>query len=69
MADVLGYLALRMTEDEILSDFPHLEREDIKAALKFAADREHRVCWLVSVKLLFDESISYGCWARTTSPL
>ena len=27
-----------MSEDEILSDFPDLEREDIRAALAFAAD-------------------------------
>jgi uncharacterized protein (DUF433 family) len=31
-----------MTEDEILADFPELEREDIRAALAFAAERERR---------------------------
>jgi uncharacterized protein (DUF433 family) len=36
VADVLEYLASGMTEDEILQDFPDLEREDIRAALSFA---------------------------------
>jgi uncharacterized protein (DUF433 family) len=40
--DVLEYLASGMTEAEILSDFPDLEAEDIKAVLLFAADRERR---------------------------
>ena len=38
--DVLGYLASGMTEAEILKDFPDLEREDIRAALAFTAERE-----------------------------
>ena len=41
--DVLDYLASGMTEDEILSDFPDLTREDIRACLAFAADRERRL--------------------------
>jgi uncharacterized protein (DUF433 family) len=41
--DVLEYLASGMTEDEILSDFPYLEREDLRACLVFAADRERRL--------------------------
>ena len=41
--DVLDYLAGGMTEDEILADFPDLEREDMRAALAFAADRERRL--------------------------
>ena len=40
--DVLDYLAAGMSEDEILEDFPDLTREDIRAALAFAADRERR---------------------------
>jgi uncharacterized protein (DUF433 family) len=32
-----------MSADEILHDFPDLEREDIRAALAFAAERENRV--------------------------
>jgi uncharacterized protein (DUF433 family) len=41
--DVLDYLAGGMSEEEILDDFPDLTREDIKAALAFAADRERRL--------------------------
>ncbi|MGD0946741.1 MAG: DUF433 domain-containing protein [Candidatus Binatia bacterium] len=41
--DVLEYLASGMCEDEILSDFPDLTREDIRACLAFAADRERRL--------------------------
>lgn len=41
--DILDYLASGMSEDEILADFPDLEREDIRAALAFAADRERRL--------------------------
>jgi uncharacterized protein (DUF433 family) len=41
--DILEYLASGMTEDEILADFPDLEREDIRAALGFAAERERRL--------------------------
>jgi uncharacterized protein (DUF433 family) len=41
--DVLEYLAGGMTEDEILTDFPDLTRDDIRAALGFAAARERRV--------------------------
>ena len=38
--DVLEYLASGMTEPEILADFPDLTREDIRACLAFAAERE-----------------------------
>lgn len=41
--DVLDYLASGMTEEEILEDFPDLTREDIKACLAFAADRERKL--------------------------
>ena len=41
--DVLGYLGSGMTQDEILDDFPSLEREDVLAALQYAADRERRL--------------------------
>ena len=40
--DVLEYLASGMSEDEILTDFPDLTREDIRACLALAADRERR---------------------------
>ncbi len=38
--DVLSYLAAGMSEEEILRDFPYLTREDIRACLAYAADRE-----------------------------
>jgi len=38
--EVLEYLASDMTEEEILSDFPDLTRDDLKACIAFAADRE-----------------------------
>lgn len=41
--DILEYLASGMSMEEILEDFPELEREDIFAALRFAADRERRL--------------------------
>jgi uncharacterized protein (DUF433 family) len=40
--DVLEYLASGMSESEILSDFPDLTRDDIRACLAFAADRERK---------------------------
>jgi uncharacterized protein (DUF433 family) len=41
--DVLEYLAGGMSEDEILSDFPELTHEDIRACLAFAANRERQL--------------------------
>jgi uncharacterized protein (DUF433 family) len=41
--DVLEYLASGMSEAEILNDFPDLTREDIRACLEFAADRERKL--------------------------
>lgn len=41
--DVLSYLASGMSHEEILTDFPDLEEEDIRASLAFAADGEERV--------------------------
>lgn len=43
VGDVLGYLAGGMSEDEILADFPQLARDDIRACLAFAADRERKL--------------------------
>jgi uncharacterized protein (DUF433 family)/predicted nuclease of predicted toxin-antitoxin system len=42
VGDVLGYLAGGMSEDQILADFPQLTREDIRACLAYAAERERR---------------------------
>lgn len=41
--EVLEYLASDMTEAQILEDFPDLTREDLKACIAFAADRERRL--------------------------
>jgi uncharacterized protein (DUF433 family) len=41
--EVLEYLVSDMTEDEILDDFPDLTREDLKACIAYAADRERRL--------------------------
>ena len=41
--DVLEYLASGMSEDEILRDFEDLTRDDIRACLSFAADRERKL--------------------------
>ncbi|MYB48745.1 MAG: DUF433 domain-containing protein [Dehalococcoidia bacterium] len=38
--EILEYLESGMSEDEVLSDFPDLTREDIHACLAFAADRK-----------------------------
>jgi uncharacterized protein (DUF433 family) len=43
VGDVLEYLASGMSVDEILSDFPDLTEEDIRACLAYAADRERRL--------------------------
>ncbi len=43
VADVLGWLSAGMSHAEILSEFPELTEEDIRACLAYAADRERRV--------------------------
>jgi uncharacterized protein (DUF433 family) len=42
VGDVLGYLAGGMTEAEVLTDFPQLTHDDIRACLAYAAERERR---------------------------
>ena len=42
VGDVLEYLAGGMSEDEILADFPQLTRDDVRACLAYAAERERR---------------------------
>lgn len=42
VGDVLGYLAGGMSEAEILADFPQLTRDDVRACLAYAAERERR---------------------------
>ncbi len=41
--DVLEYLASGMTQDEILKDFPYLEKDDFLAIFAYVADRERRL--------------------------
>ncbi|MGA1343693.1 MAG: DUF433 domain-containing protein [Hyphomonas sp.] len=48
VSDVLEYLAGGMSEDEILADFPYLTRDDIRACLAFAAERERRILFVAS---------------------
>ena len=48
VGDVLGYLASGMSHDEILSDFPYLTEQDIRACLAFAVDRERKSETLVA---------------------
>ena len=43
VSDILGWLGSGMTFEEILSDYPELSKEDIKASLMFAADRERKL--------------------------
>lgn len=43
VADILGYLAAGMSEQELLADFPDLVHDDILATLAFAAQREQRL--------------------------
>ncbi len=43
VSDILGWLASGMTVEEIINDFDELTREDIYAALSYAADREKKI--------------------------
>ena len=41
--DVLSWLSSGMDFNEIIDDFPELTKEDIRACLAYAADKEHRL--------------------------
>lgn len=41
--DILEWLASGMTIQEILTDFDELKKNDIYAALSYAADRENKI--------------------------
>ena len=41
--DVLEYFVSGMSEEDILKDFHDLTREDIRACLSFATDRERKL--------------------------
>jgi len=49
VSDVLEYLAAGMSFEEIVSDFPELTLEDIRACLAFAADRERKLFTITAV--------------------
>lgn len=40
VSDVLSYLAAGMSHEDIISDFPALDEDKIRACLAFAAERE-----------------------------
>lgn len=42
VGDVLSYLAAGMTEDQVIAEFTQLTRDDIRACLAYAAERERR---------------------------
>jgi len=48
VSDVLGWLANGMTHEEMISDYPELTEEDIRACLAYAADRERRLVTAVT---------------------
>ena len=41
--DVLSWLAAGMSFEEVISDFPQLNKEQILACLSFAADKERKL--------------------------
>jgi uncharacterized protein (DUF433 family) len=43
VSDILGWLGSGMSFEDVLNDYPELSREDIKASLMFAADRERKL--------------------------
>jgi uncharacterized protein (DUF433 family) len=43
VADVLGWLAAGMTQEQIIVDYPELTEDHIRACLAYAADRERRL--------------------------
>jgi len=43
VSDVLGWLGSGMSFEDIITDFPELTKEDIKACLLFASDRERKL--------------------------
>ncbi|MBV8390247.1 MAG: DUF433 domain-containing protein [Mucilaginibacter sp.] len=41
--DVLSWLSEGMSINDIISDFPELNEDQIKACLSYAADKEHKL--------------------------
>jgi uncharacterized protein (DUF433 family) len=48
VADVLGWLASGMSNEQIIDDFPELTADDIRACLEYAAERERRLVTVIS---------------------
>ena len=44
--DVLDWLAAGMSAHDIVTDYPELTPEDIRAVLAYAADRERHAAWV-----------------------
>ncbi len=42
VGDILGWLSVGMSHEEIFEDFPEITEQDILAALAFAAAREQK---------------------------
>jgi uncharacterized protein (DUF433 family) len=51
VGDVLDYLAAGMSDEQILQDFPQLTRDDIRACLVYAAERERRTILIPAARL------------------
>jgi uncharacterized protein (DUF433 family) len=47
VSDILMWLASGMTFNEIIEDYPELKRDDILAALSYAAHREQSIKTLI----------------------
>lgn len=45
--DVLSWLSEGMSINDIISDFPELSENQIKACLSYAADKEHKLLRVV----------------------
>ena len=48
--DLASYLASGMTEDEILKEFPYLEKEDFQAVYEFFASIPERIAVLEAAR-------------------
>jgi uncharacterized protein (DUF433 family) len=48
--DLASYLASGMTEDEILTEFPYLEKEDFQAVYEFFASIPERIAVLEAAR-------------------
>ena len=63
VADVLGWLAAGMSHKDILTDYPQLTEDDIRACLACAADRERPVTTRPRPRVLFgDPFASFDEW-------